>query len=87
MKSRRLLFLSSLALVLGLVGLVSPASASGATRSSLLCGPMCYPWCPVYAQLESDCQTMGSGCHTSDNCGVGPCGADGSWIESDCFYS
>jgi hypothetical protein len=84
MNTRRMLFLSSVVLALGVVGLAAPNSAyasSSAAGGAVLCGPMCYEQCPGYAIMEEDCQTMGSNCHSSGSCYASYCGW--GW-QSDC---
>jgi len=78
MTTRRLRLLSSAVLVLGAIGMVSPRNAKAATRSPLICGPVCVHQC-------SEAQTACEPCFWDGTCFEDPaCFPFSDGIEAGC---
>jgi hypothetical protein len=75
MRTRRLRFLSSAVLVLGLIGLAAPRDAAAAT---LVCGPVCVHTCIEGPTACEPCSFTGS-CSFDPNCFP-----SGDGIQADC---
>ena len=85
MTHRRLTFLASFVLVLGLVGLSRPVSAFGAPISGdadEVCAPNYYLYWPDPSVLEYDCWAENQGCGSCNDCV--PDGYDG-YFANDCY--